>query len=242
MSVINRSVQSVSSLFKRCVLLERSGFRSVPTARCHGVILPPRWTGHSASCRHLHRLPASAGEFRTNRFYSQVFHGDSSGSERTSGACVEEDAEEMEMEEDTGVDHRPLEGFSLDVLVSLLRQENAVDMCVIRVPEQIKYTQYFLVVGGISPRHLRAMALYAVKVYKYLKKEEDPPAKVGGKDSDDWVCIDFGSIVCHFMLPETRDVYELEKLWTLRMYDEQLRSVPAETIPEDYMYDFDVKK
>lgn len=55
------------------------------------------------------------------------------------------------------------ETFNLDVLVSLLRQENAVDICVIKVPEQIKYTEYFIVVSGVSPRHLRAMALYAIK-------------------------------------------------------------------------------
>lgn len=54
--------------------------------------------------------------------------------------------------------------FTLDVLVSLLRQENAMDICVIKVPEQITYTQYFIVVSGVSPRHLRAMALYAIKV------------------------------------------------------------------------------
>lgn len=61
-----------------------------------------------------------------------------------------------------------LETFSLDVLVSLLRQENAVDLCVIKVPEQIKYAEYFIVVSGVSPRHLRAMALYAIKVVTYL--------------------------------------------------------------------------
>lgn len=54
--------------------------------------------------------------------------------------------------------------FTLDVLVSLLRQENAVDLCVIKVPDHIKYAEYFIVVSGLSPRHLHAMALYAVKV------------------------------------------------------------------------------
>lgn len=56
--------------------------------------------------------------------------------------------------------------FSLDVLVSLLRQENAVDICVIKIPENIQYADYLLVVSGISTRHLRAMALYAIKVVR----------------------------------------------------------------------------
>lgn len=61
------------------------------------------------------------------------------------------------------------ETFNLDVLVELLRQENAADICVIKVPEHIKYTEYFIVVSGVSPRHLRAMALYAIKVVSGLQ-------------------------------------------------------------------------
>ncbi|XP_053700057.1 mitochondrial assembly of ribosomal large subunit protein 1 [Synchiropus splendidus] len=134
---------------------------------------------------------------------------------------------------------RASETFSLDVLVSLLRQENAVDICVIRVPEQIKYAQYLIVVGGVSSRHLSAMSRYAVKVYKYLKKDAQPHVKVEGQDADDWMCIDFGTMVVHLMLPETRERYELEKLWTLRSCDEQLQRIPAEKIPEDFTYDLE---
>lgn len=39
------------------------------------------------------------------------------------------------------------------------------------------------------------------------------------------------------MLPETRELYEIEKLWTLRGYDEQLMKIPPETLPEDFIYD-----
>lgn len=60
------------------------------------------------------------------------------------------------------------ETFNIDVLVSLLRQENAVDICVIKVPDHIKYADYFVVVSGVSPRHLRAMAMYAIKVVTKL--------------------------------------------------------------------------
>lgn len=39
------------------------------------------------------------------------------------------------------------------------------------------------------------------------------------------------------MLPETRELYELEKLWTLRGYDEQLMKIPPERLPEDFIFD-----
>lgn len=69
-----------------------------------------------------------------------------------------------------------------------------------------------------------------------MKKECEPHAKLEGKDAEDWKCIDFGHIVLHLMLPETREVYELEKLWSLGSFDEQLRSLPADVLPEDFIY------
>ncbi|XP_041102255.1 mitochondrial assembly of ribosomal large subunit protein 1 isoform X2 [Polyodon spathula] len=142
---------------------------------------------------------------------------------------------------DSGTEHdgtRPNSSpvFNIDILVTLLRQENAKDICVIKVPEEMKYTDYFVVVSGSSARHLSAMAHYAVKVYKHTKREGDPHVQIEGKDAEDWVCIDFGNIVVHFMLPETREIYELEKLWTLGSYDDQLAMISPETLPEDFMY------
>ncbi|CAK6434755.1 unnamed protein product [Pipistrellus nathusii] len=125
--------------------------------------------------------------------------------------------------------------FDIDLLVSLLRQENARDICVIRVPPEVKYTGHLVIGSGASPRHLHAVAAYIVKAYKFLKSKNEPHVRIEGKDTDDWLCVDFGRMVVHLMLPETREMYELEKLWTLRSYDDQLAQIAPETLPEDFI-------
>ncbi|XP_054420510.1 mitochondrial assembly of ribosomal large subunit protein 1 isoform X1 [Pteronotus mesoamericanus] len=125
--------------------------------------------------------------------------------------------------------------FDIDTLVSLLRQENARDICVIKVPPEMKYADYFVVASGTSTRHLHAVVYYIVKMYKFLKCKSEPHVKIEGKETDDWMCVDFGSMVIHLMLPETREKYELEKLWTLRSYDDQLAQIAPEILPEDFI-------
>lgn len=39
----------------------------------------------------------------------------------------------------------------------------------------------------------------------------------------------------HFMLPEARETYELEKLWTLGSYDDQLTQMTTQSLPEDFI-------
>ncbi|XP_064023021.1 mitochondrial assembly of ribosomal large subunit protein 1 [Pogoniulus pusillus] len=128
-----------------------------------------------------------------------------------------------------------LPAFNIDFVVALLRQENAKDICVIQLPPEIQYCNYFIIVSGSSTRHLHAMAHYMLKMYKLHKEVGDPHTRIEGKETDDWLCIDFGTIVMHFMLPETRDVYELEKLWTLRSYDDQLAQMTSQSLPEDFV-------
>ncbi|XP_075561881.1 mitochondrial assembly of ribosomal large subunit protein 1 [Pelecanus crispus] len=126
--------------------------------------------------------------------------------------------------------------FNIDFVVALLRQENAKDICVIQLPPEIKYCDYFIIVSGSSTRHLHAMAHYMLKMYKHHKEESDPHTQIEGKETDDWLCIDFGSIVIHFMLLETREAYELEKLWTLGSYDDQLAQMTPQSLPEDFIF------
>ncbi|XP_029444940.1 mitochondrial assembly of ribosomal large subunit protein 1 [Rhinatrema bivittatum] len=132
-----------------------------------------------------------------------------------------------------------LSSFNIDVLVALLRQENAQDICVICVPPEMKYTDYFVIVTASSTRHLNAMVQYVLKMYKHMKKIYEPHSRIEGKEAEDWQCLDFGNMVVHFMLPETRELYELEKLWTLRSYDDQLTQLLPKPLPADFIYGVD---
>ncbi|XP_068425659.1 mitochondrial assembly of ribosomal large subunit protein 1 [Clinocottus analis] len=241
MNILNRSKKLATTLFRSSVLMEPTCvFRSIssaPKARCLNPCSPQSLSAGFSSCQHRCHDTLSTRHEETRRWFSEM-RRENSHSERSTGVLQEEVIDT----DNRDPSHRTPETFTLDVLVSLLRQENAVDICVIKVPEQIKYAEYFLVVSGVSTRHLRAMALYAIKVYKFMKKDGVPNVKIQGKNAEDWMCIDFGNMVVHFMLPDTREVYELEKLWTLRTYDEQLKSIPIETLPEDFIYGFEFTK
>jgi ribosome-associated protein len=49
---------------------------------------------------------------------------------------------------------------------------------------------------------------------KVKKSCEEIPYKQEGKKALQWVLIDYINIVVHVMLPESRDFYKLEELWS----------------------------
>jgi len=68
-----------------------------------------------------------------------------------------------------------------------------------------------IIASGNSARHVKAIA---GNVVEELKQDGIRPIGVEGLESADWVLVDLGATVVHVMLEQTRDFYELEKLWT----------------------------
>ncbi|MGS2717206.1 ribosome silencing factor [Eionea flava] len=74
-----------------------------------------------------------------------------------------------------------------------------------------------IIATGTSNRHVKSLA---GNVVDELKKQGIQPVGVEGMDSSDWVLVDYGSVVVHVMLPQTRKFYDLEKLWSPLTRDE----------------------
>jgi ribosome-associated protein len=73
-------------------------------------------------------------------------------------------------------------------------------------------TDYMIICTGTSSRHVISLAS---SVALELKKAGTPARGVEGVDqSAEWALVDFGDVVVHVMLPDTRDFYDLERLWT----------------------------
>jgi ribosome-associated protein len=68
-----------------------------------------------------------------------------------------------------------------------------------------------VIASGTSTRHVKSLA---DNVIHSCKQQGLLPIGVEGIAAADWVLVDYGSVVVHVMLPQTRQFYDLEKLWT----------------------------
>ena len=72
-------------------------------------------------------------------------------------------------------------------------------------------TDYFIICEGESTTQISAIA---GNITRRLKQEHGIlPSNVEGKDSSQWVLVDYFNIVVHVFYPETRAFYDIEDLW-----------------------------
>ena len=98
------------------------------------------------------------------------------------------------------------------LIENTLSEIKAVDVKTIPLQGKADFADFMIVASGTSDRHLHAMS---DKIIEETKKAGFRPLGVEGEDSRDWVLVDMGDIIVHLMRPETRELYALEKLWSL---------------------------
>ena len=99
-------------------------------------------------------------------------------------------------------------------LIEVLENLKARDLVVLDVRTISSITDKMVIVTGSSNRQIKAMHDALIILSKQL---EMPVIGVEGKESYEWVLMDFGDVIIHLMREEARKFYDLEKLWSTQM-------------------------
>ena len=90
------------------------------------------------------------------------------------------------------------------------RDKKAVDLRVLDVRAVSSVADYFLVCSGRSTTHLQTIA---EAIRTELKADGVRPLHAEGRAESGWVLLDYGDVLMHVFLDDTRAYYALERLW-----------------------------
>ena len=83
---------------------------------------------------------------------------------------------------------------------------------IIEVGAVLAITDAFVITSGRNTRQVRTIA---EEVEARLKVDGGiSPLRVEGLSDSHWVLLDYGDLVVHVFLDETREFYDLERLWS----------------------------
>ena len=100
------------------------------------------------------------------------------------------------------------------IVLAALEDAKANDVRQLDVRRLTDITDWMVVASGTSTRHVLALADH---VRTQVKVQGLSPIGTEGESGSDWVLLDYGDVVVHLMLPDTRGFYDLEGLWDDRL-------------------------
>jgi len=95
-------------------------------------------------------------------------------------------------------------------MVEILNEKNAGDLRLLHVTDQTIIADYFIICTGNSNTQIKAFAgELEFKLGEYGVK----PLRTEGFSEASWIVMDFASVIVHIFNRETREFYNLERLW-----------------------------
>ena len=94
--------------------------------------------------------------------------------------------------------------------VAALEEKKAVDVKVIDIEKISTLADYFIIASGTNRSQVQAMA---EAVEEELQKQDIHPKNVEGYQSANWILMDYGDFIIHLFDKESREYYNLERIW-----------------------------
>ncbi len=96
-------------------------------------------------------------------------------------------------------------------IAQILDSKKAFDIKLLRVEEKTVIADYFVIAGGTSRTQVNALADEVE--YKLSTESGLSPANIEGRGLGNWVLLDYGCVIVHVFNPQSREFYNLDKLW-----------------------------
>ena len=96
-------------------------------------------------------------------------------------------------------------------IVGTLDNKKGMDIVGIDIRELTTIGDYFVLVTGTSVPHVKALA---EEVEEALSKEGGEPRRGEGAQTATWILMDYQDVILHIFTKETREFYNMERLWS----------------------------
>lgn len=89
--------------------------------------------------------------------------------------------------------------------------KKAFDMIALDLRNIASFTEFFIIASGSNQRQVQAIA---DGVNEQLKKQLGVrPVRTEGYNAAEWILLDYGDFIAHIFNKESRDFYDLARLW-----------------------------
>ncbi|PKH20520.1 ribosome silencing factor [Enterobacterales bacterium CwR94] len=105
-----------------------------------------------------------------------------------------------------------MEGKALqDFVVDKIDDLKGQDIVALNVQGKSSITDCMIICTGTSTRHVLSIAEHVMQESRQAGLK---PLGIEGQSAADWVVVDLGEVIVHVMQEDSRQLYELEKLWS----------------------------
>lgn len=95
-------------------------------------------------------------------------------------------------------------------MIQELEDKKAENVILLDLRKHPSLVDYMIIASGTSTKHLHALAEHLYRNHKHSF------SSVHIEEGPEWVLVDFGPVVVHIFKPETREIYNLEKMWSVQ--------------------------
>jgi ribosome-associated protein len=98
----------------------------------------------------------------------------------------------------------------VEIAIDAALDKKATDLVVLDLTGICSFTDRFIICTGGSRRQTQAVA---DNIAEKLKGAGLKPSHVEGQNEGSWILMDYVDFVVHIFKPQTREFYDLERLW-----------------------------